>query len=299
MIGGYQILDLRGLDLEITQSEQSLTNKNVLDQLLLFRDHIDKAYDFNKPLENQLKPVLIRFRDKKNGEKIEGATFGELSVKGNYYTFQITGRISGAYTLQIVVEFEEITNDYGNQEWVIKTATIQLIDASNVLEDNIAIDGDLSVNGLIEGNEIIERMTGYSANIPESDGLTKDITYVGIVKTGNKLTLAIAGKLTPTNNFHQAKLIEWSIPINIGAKIYNATLGVAPNEDYFVDNKDVSFASSYSNVVKSNVFTQKLSDNMLVTYLQNGVDSTYDLEQNTEYFFRYELTLLLSENLVS
>lgn len=147
MIGGYQIIDLRNVDLEVTESAQSITNAGLLNQLLPLRDFIDKSYDFNKPLENQLKPVLIRFRDKKSGEKIEGSTYGELAVKGNYYTFQITARISGQYTLLIVVAFEEITDDYGNKVWVIDSATIQLADASNVLEGNIAIDGDLSVSG--------------------------------------------------------------------------------------------------------------------------------------------------------
>lgn len=148
MIGGYQIIDLRNVDLEVTESAQSITNAGLLNQLLPLRDFIDKSYNFSKPLENQLKPVLIRFRDKKSGEKIEGSTYGELAVKGNYYTFQITARISGQYTLVIVVAFEEVTDDYGNKSWVIDSATIHLIDASNVLEGDIDLEGDLSVEGL-------------------------------------------------------------------------------------------------------------------------------------------------------
>lgn len=151
MIGGYQILDLRGIDLQISASASNITDPYVLKQLLSLRDHIDKAYNFNKPLVNQLKPVLIRFRDKKNGEKTEGATFGEMSVVGNYYTFKITGRISGQFTLIINVAFHEVTNAYGNKEWLINTAKIQLADASDVLEGDIAIDGDLTVSGSING----------------------------------------------------------------------------------------------------------------------------------------------------
>ena len=153
MIGGYQILDLRGIDLQISGSASNITDPYVLKQLLSLRDHIDKAYDFNKLLVNQLKPVLIRFRDKKNGEKTEGSTFGEMSVVGNYYTFKITGRISGQFTVIINVAFHEVTNAYGNKEWLINTAKIQLADASNVLEGDIAIDGDLSVSGSINGEQ--------------------------------------------------------------------------------------------------------------------------------------------------
>lgn len=145
MIGGYQILDLRGIDLTKGSVASNITNAYVLKQLLQLRDHIDKAYDFSKPLTNQLKPVLIRFRDKKNGEKTEGATFGELSVNGNYYTFKITARISGALVLTINVAFEEITNDYGNKEWVIDTATILLKDESKTITGDLELSGDLSV----------------------------------------------------------------------------------------------------------------------------------------------------------
>ena len=145
MIGGYQILDLRGIDLTKGSVASNITNVYVLKQLLQLRDHIDKAYDFSKPLTNQLKPVLIRFRDKKNGEKTEGATFGELSVNGNYYTFKITARISGALVLTINVAFEEVTNDYGNKEWVIDTATILLKDESKTITGDLELSGDLSV----------------------------------------------------------------------------------------------------------------------------------------------------------
>ena len=147
MLGGYQILDLRKIDLTITKTQSNITNAYVLSQLLKLRDFIDKDYDFSKPIENQLKPVLIRYRDKKAGEKSEGAMFGELAVVDNYYTFQITGRISGALILTIKVAFEEITNAYGAKEWVINTAKIQLQDVLEDLEGNLALEGDLDVSG--------------------------------------------------------------------------------------------------------------------------------------------------------
>ena len=147
MLGGYQILDLRKIDLTITKTQSTITNDYVLAQLLKLRDFIDKDYDFSKPIENQLKPVLIRYRDKKNGEKNEGAMFGELAIVENYYTFQITGRISGYLILTIKVAFQEITNAYGAKEWVINTAKIKLQDVMDDLEGNLALEGDLSVSG--------------------------------------------------------------------------------------------------------------------------------------------------------
>lgn len=147
MLGGYQILDLRKIDLTITKTQSNITNAYVLSQLLKLRDFIDKDYDFSKPIENQLKPVLIRYRDKKNGEKSEGAMFGELAVVDNYYTFKITGRISGYLILTIKVAFQETTNAYGAKEWVINTAKIKLQDVMDDLEGNLALEGDLDVSG--------------------------------------------------------------------------------------------------------------------------------------------------------
>ena len=78
MLGGYQILDLRNIDLSRSTSEASITDVEVLKQLSHIADHIQKNYDFNKPLQNQLKPLLIRYRDKKVGEKHEVALYGNI-----------------------------------------------------------------------------------------------------------------------------------------------------------------------------------------------------------------------------
>ena len=173
MLGGYQILDLRKIDLTITKTQSNITNAYVLSQLLKLRDFIDKDYDFSKPIENQLKPVLIRYRDKKNGEKSEGAMFGELAVVDNYYTFKITGRISGALILTIKVVFEEITNAYGAKEWVIDTAKIQLQDVLEDLEGNLALEGDLDVSGDLD--------VGGDAEVTGDASVGGDLTVTGSI----------------------------------------------------------------------------------------------------------------------
>lgn len=188
MLGGYQILDLRKIDLTITKTLSNITDAYVLAQLLKLRDFIDKDYDFSKPIENQLKPVLIRYRDKKNGEKNEGAMFGELAIVDNYYTFQITGRISGYLILTIKVAFQETTNAYGAKEWVINTAKIKLQDVMDDLEGNLALEGDLDVSGDLDvGGDIsaIGAVEGASANFPiinnEENPSVKPIYYHPIV----------------------------------------------------------------------------------------------------------------------
>ena len=331
MIGGYQILDLRSIDLQKSGSASSITDPYVLKQLLMFRDHIDKAYNFSKPLVNQLKPVLIRFRDKKSGEKTEGSTFGELSVDGNYYTFKVTARISGALVLTIVVAFEEITNDYGNKEWVIDTATIQLKDESktingnleltgnetiggtlgvtgaSTLSGNVSVGGKLTVTGAVEGSsvdmsgkiegaEIVEKMSGYSAQLVNSTAFTSENVYHGVVKNGNKITVVGAIKLTKLENWSSGDLTisEMFIPSAIGSKLYPVTIG-AYNKALAVMN--IVAANSYNNLVTLQAMIEKNSNGKLVFWLTDATKIN-QLEANTEYYIRIEATFLLSDNLI-
>lgn len=308
MLGGYQILDLRGIDLEVGTVATDITDANVLNQLLKLRDYIDKAYNFSKPLENQLKPVLIRFRDKKANEKIEGATYGELSVVNNYYSFKVTGRISGQFTLTINVTFEEVTNAYGNKEWVIDNATILLADASNVLEGNIeiegdvAIDGDLSASGDLEvtgdiegdsisGNEIVEKMEGYSFLPISSENWENDFIYVGVVKNGNKLTLVVFAEVTKKASTSYNELGTFTVPSAVASKLYPITIGVVP----VLDIKNGCIFTDPQHVNDQPYSIYKESGNNLRFVLEN----TGDLVIDEPSYIRLEATFLLSDNLIS
>lgn len=145
MLGGYQILDLRAIDLTVGTSASNITDANVLKQLRELRNHIQKDYNFAKPLNNQLKPVLIRYRDKKNGEKHEVALYGNLEVLTNYYTFKINALGHGE-KLSIEVVFEEKTDEYENKYWDIKTAKV-LLSIDEAIGGDASIGGDLSVTG--------------------------------------------------------------------------------------------------------------------------------------------------------
>lgn len=325
MIGGYQILDLRGIDLTKGSVASNITNAYVLKQLLQLRDHIDKAYDFSKPLTNQLKPVLIRFRDKKSGEKTEGATFGELSVNGNYYTFKITARISGALVLTINVAFEEITNDYGNKEWVIDTATILLKDESKTITGDLELSGDLSVgddatitgdasvggdlsvvgdidganidmSGKIEGAEIVEKMTGYACTLLSSTNYTKEAVYFGVCKNGNKLTIVCAMKLTRTADVEGIQYVSFgnfNIPEAVGSKLYPVTYG---GSSFLSTKKLLAFGNNFIDPVEINGYIQKVSNNSIAVNLAFGANA---LTKDQEYYVRYEETFLLNDSLVT
>ena len=323
MIGGYQILDLRGIDLSKGAVASNITDAYVLKQLLQLRDHIDKAYDFSKPLTNQLKPVLIRFRDKKSGEKTEGATFGELSVNGNYYTFKITARISGALVLTINVAFEEVTNDYGNKEWVIDSATILLKDESKTITGDLELSGDLSVgddasiggdlsvvgdingkdidmSGKIEGAEIVEKMVGYAFYANQLDHAWSPV-YVGICKNGNKLTFVIFGTFTTAQDETTvfADLGNLVVPKSVFDKLYPYTIGgnnaiLATSVVKAVDASATPYASKGIDVI-ANIIKYESGDSRFI------IPRIYSTELTAEktYYFRIEQTFLLSDNLIS
>lgn len=200
MLGGYQILDLRKIDLTIATEASDITDAYVLSQLLKLRDHIDKAYDFSKPLENQLKPVLIRFRDKKADEKLEGAIFGELSIANNYYSFRITARLSGVLVLTINVSFEEITNDYGNKEWIIDDATILLANETQTISGDLEITGELSV--------------GDDATITGDLAVGDDATITGDASVGGDLS--VTGSINGVANPSVKPIYYHPIFMNLG-----------------------------------------------------------------------------------
>lgn len=316
MLGGYQILDLRKIDLTITKTQSNITNAYVLSQLLKLRDFIDKDYDFSKPIENQLKPVLIRYRDKKAGEKSEGAMFGELAVVDNYYTFKITGRISGALILTIKVAFEEITNAYGAKEWVIDTAKIQLQDVLEDLEGNLALEGDLDVSGdldvggdidltgdidiggdidavgKIEGGEIVEKMTGYSFSTEPKENIDITPIYAGVVKNGNKITYVLFCTYERTgtvdggwcyNGFMitPQSIMDKLYPYEIGSTSVLANFNLELWEDIDAEPK----------LLKCAAYKQS----GMIAFASSGLNS---LDANTLYYGRIEVTFLLSDNLV-
>lgn len=296
MLGGYQILDLRGIDLEIGTVASDITDSNVLNQLLKLRDYIDKAYNFSKPLENQLKPVLIRFRDKKANEKTEGAVFGELSVVDNYYSFKVTARISGALILTINVTFEEVANGYGNYEWVIDDATILLEDVIEALHGNISLDGDLDVSGDVEigGDLDVTGDANIFEKIKDADGHARFIegdieiediegvtqVYGKWALSGTHLLIVVAGQIADETVMEYGKFADINLPQWILDKIYPVYATAIERKAF--------------DIYASNGASQEVT-----TYL---IKSTNKLEIETQFTatadrnFRFAFDLLIDNN---
>lgn len=205
MLGGYQILDLRSIDLSRATSEASISDADVLMQLLNIRKHIQKDYDFSKSLQNQLKPLLIRYRDKKVGEKHEVALFGNIEVINTYYKFRIVANNEGEQ-LTINVEFEEKTDDYSNKYWDIKTAKILLTSEQPIFEEITDKDGH---KRFIEGNGLVSEITGLTN------------TYCKWALSGTHLLLVCAGKLADETVINAGTVLcQFEIPKWVYDKIY-------------------------------------------------------------------------------
>ena len=129
MLGGYQILDLTNINLEITDEAVAITDSGVLKQLLGLSEYIDPNYDFSRPLANKLKPFIIRLRDGHTDESIEASVWANLSYIGNGGLL-ITATILQGLNLELFVAFDLETDDDGNTYWVIDSASVKLASVS-------------------------------------------------------------------------------------------------------------------------------------------------------------------------
>lgn len=158
-----------------------------------------------------------------------------------------------------------------------------------------SVEGNLSA-GAITGNSIIENMSGYSfVESAVQAGLTKEYIYAGVVKNGNKLTFVLAVNLTRTDEM-QSGYVDFgyfSAPQDVLDKIYPTEIGGA----YFVDLKQQLLIEGFSSTKQCNCYMQKANGTLsTVTHIQ---DPNNNMVLNTKYYVRYEVTILLSDNLIS
>lgn len=155
----------------------------------------------------------------------------------------------------------------------------------------------LDATGLITGGEIVEKMSGYSFAVAESavpENLTLSIVYAGAVKNGNKLTLSVFGSVTRTGTISPAYLsgaLSFNLPSAVASKIYPFTLGTLTRT---CDAKNIQLLSAYDNSVTKPVVLLKYDNAFVLNIYGLG-----DLELNKPHVFRYEVTFLLSDSLIS
>lgn len=155
----------------------------------------------------------------------------------------------------------------------------------------VILNENFQANG-ISGSEIVERMSGYSfTEGAENTGLTKEYIYAGAVKNGNKLTLVVALNLTRTGEVSAVNFGEFTLPTSVMNKIYPSTIGIY---DY-VSVGNVSVWSDDSTDKSIQIYSFKVGTTIK---LQGNTTPINELTLNTKYYCRWELTILLSDNLI-
>ena len=165
------------------------------------------------------------------------------------------------------------------------------------LDTQLALKANLSganFTGSITAPSIIENMSGYSAELSTKTNLTIENIYTGAVKNGNKLTLVIALNLTRTGDVGSGQVISISIPSDVGAKLYPVNVG----GNDILDAKKINALTTFYTGVNLSSFIGKASNTLLQLFIATG-ELNSNLELNTKYYYRYEATFLLSNNLAS
>lgn len=190
MLGGYQIIDLSGMNIALNGDAVSITDQKVLRQLLALRDHIEENYNFTKPLNKKLKPVMIRLRDKESGEKLESALWGNLSIVDDNLSFNIDAIVTASplKVLQINVVFEKKQDDDGNDYYDIKSAKYEYKGGEDVVTvTNIKNISSAIINKLDCGDIVLKKdssgLHAYIVSFRNATGICLTYTDASTIET--------------------------------------------------------------------------------------------------------------------
>ena len=178
----------------------------------------------------------------------------------------------------------------GSQHLVVSYNDGTSEDLGAIFNGNVNITGDLAVSGLITGGEIVETMTGSSAGtISHGDGVNCNITpiYMGVVKTGNKITFVYYFSYERISNKGLQTLAQFIIPSAVGAKLY-------PDGDGVLAYQSVYGAITSQTGANTPMYLDKISNGMVSVAM-----SDVGLSNGNTYKIRFEQTFLLSDNLAS
>ena len=158
--------------------------------------------------------------------------------------------------------------------------------------------GDLNINGELQANEVIEKMSGYAfTKGSNTDKYDYNFIYAGIVKNGNKLTLVVFTQMemkADIGPLSEAIYIgSFAIPSELASKLYPTAQGLFSNALGATEIVIMNSISSASMSSATCIISK--GTNSLDIYAYNQAS----LSNNNTYNVRIEATFLLSENLVA
>lgn len=160
-------------------------------------------------------------------------------------------------------------------------------------KNEVQIGANLNADGNFTANSIVENMNGYTFNPEVLDNAHRTIaySYAGVVKTGNKITFAIAGTITTKDATSSTAFGRFSIPKSIADKLYPTTIGEISN---ILDIKAITLSATGYSIKQIPVTTFKSYGG---TSVEQSMYNLNELTIGTVYYFRSEITFLLSDNL--
>ena len=144
---------------------------------------------------------------------------------------------------------------------------------------------------IIAQKPVVEVMNGYSIT-PTADNI--NLLYAGAAKNGNKLSFAFFATYSYKSGDTSFAFADIAIPSAVGGKIVPYTFAGETRMIYSGVANLFSSRSAYKSCI---VDMQKVSNSLLRINFLN-VNSS-DLVDGTTYYFRIELTFLLSDNLAA
>ena len=219
-----------------------------------------------------------------------------INASGHLITTMSDGQTIDAGLIKQITSF----NINGSQHLLANYNDGTSTDLGAIFSGNITISGDLNVTGTadadtVTGNLIVEKMNGYSFTKTTASGITTD--YAGVVKTGNKITFAIAGHvLKDADTPYNPSIGTFEIPSAVTSKIF--PIGAGTN---VIDVKELVFQNSGDLSETPKKHLVHFSKNAIYPTLLVGQVHAMggDFTPGATYAFRYEITFLLSENLAS
>ena len=154
--------------------------------------------------------------------------------------------------------------------------------------------GNVNIAGNFTADSIIENMVGYSGTITDNTpNFSITGVYMGAVKNGNKLTVALFAKVMRTDVMSPDYLdfkIRWQMPSAALANIIPYTFQGLPAGA----NGEITFVKDLNTTpVKLQYILLKYTSSLTL-----NIYGLNNLALNTEYLFRYEETFLLNDNLL-
>lgn len=184
-----------------------------------------------------------------------------------------------------------------SQHLIVHYANGTTQDLGAIFSGDINVSGDLTATGtidgnLITGNEIKEKMSGYSFVAPTASNVEITHIYDSVVKNGNKITLVAFIKLNRTSEYtsNYLDICRFNIPQAVANKLYPTNIGGVN----VLDIKKIIACTSISSTVDLTEYIQKSTG---LSQLIFGIYGVSDLVPGTDYYIRCEVTFLLSDNL--